>query len=91
MAKKVENEKGFLVLEISRSEMIGKLGRYGSIGICDSCGMPANKGYYIAVLNQWFCEDCFKEWYERATRYKEDEFYEKEKFDFYCKLFRVEV
>ena len=72
MAKKVKNEKGFLVLEITRGELLDALAEYGSIGICDSCGLPVKKGYYIAVLNQWFCEDCYEEWLTGATRYVED-------------------
>lgn len=89
MAKKVENKKGFLVLEITRGELLDVLAEYGSVGICDSCGLPIEKGYYIAVLNQWFCENCFKEWYKTAVRYKEDELYEKEKFELYCQIFGV--
>lgn len=90
MVKKVENEKGFLVLEITRRELIGALAEYGSVGICDSCGKVANKGYYIAVLNQWFCEDCYKEWLMRATRYVEDIPFEEKWFEYYCRLFDVQ-
>lgn len=89
MAKKVENGKGFMVLEIARVELLGVLAEYGSVGICDSCGSPAEKGYYIAVLNQWFCEDCYKEWLMGATRYVEDIPYEKKQFEHYCRLFDV--
>ena len=43
MAKKVENKKGFLVLEITREELLDTLAEYGSVGICDSCGLPVKK------------------------------------------------
>ena len=89
MAKKVENGKGFLILEITREELLDKLAEYGSTGICDSCGLPAGKGYYIAVLNQWFCEDCYKEWLMGATRYVEDIPFEEKWFEYYCRLFGV--
>lgn len=89
MAKKVKNEKGFLVLEITRGELLDALAEYGSIGICDSCGLPVKKGYYIAVLNQWFCEDCYEEWLTGATRYVEDIPYEEKWFEHYCRLFDV--
>lgn len=45
MAKKVDNEKGFLVIEVSAAELSAKAGGYG---ICDYCNTPAEKGYYIA-------------------------------------------
>lgn len=89
MVKKVENGKDFLVLEITREELLDKLAEYGSVGICDSCGIPTGKGYYIAVLNQWFCEDCYTEWLMGATRYEEDIPFEKQWFECYCQLFGV--
>ena len=44
MAKKVDNEKGFLVIEVSAAELSAKAGGYG---ICDYCNTPAEKGYYM--------------------------------------------
>ncbi len=63
MAKKVDNEKGFLVIEVSAAELSAKAGGYG---ICDYCNTPAEKGYYIAVLNQWYCPKCYDEFCKRA-------------------------
>ena len=34
--KKVENEKGFLVFEITREEMLSKLAKYGCRGLQDT-------------------------------------------------------
>lgn len=85
--KDVKNEKGFLVIEITRAEMVNKLAQYGCIGVCDSCMTAPEVGYYIAVLNQWFCKECFDSWYERAVRYKEDIPYEEKNYEVYKRLF----
>lgn len=90
MARIVKNYKGFKILEIKREEMLDKLSRYGSLGICDSCMRPASVGYYIAVINQWFCEDCYKDFLKTIDRYEEDERIENKNFEHYCKIFNVE-
>ena len=72
MANIKDNKKGFKVIQISRKELVEELGQYGAIGICDYCNETASTGYYIAVLNQWFCPKCYQAWYHRATYYPED-------------------
>ena len=64
MARIVENPKGFKVIELSRLEIVHNI--WGSMGICDCCNETAPTGYYIAVLNQWFCPKCYAEWLEYA-------------------------
>ena len=86
MAKKVDNEKGFLVIEVSAAELSAKAGGYG---ICDYCNTPAEKGYYIAVLNQWYCPKCYDEFCKRAKYYQEDTGTEKRNYELYSKLFVV--
>ena len=54
MAKIVDNPKRFKVIELSRNE----LAKIGGIGICDRCNGTSNTGYYVAVLNCWFCPKC---------------------------------
>ena len=54
MANIKENKKGFKVIQVSRSELMDKLGLYGAMGVCDRCNETTSTGYYIAVLNQWF-------------------------------------
>lgn len=44
-------------------------------------------GYYIAVLNQWFCPKCYQAWYHRATYYPEDAKVENRNFEFYKNIF----
>lgn len=56
-----------------------------SVCICDRCGrpcLPSDKGYFIAVLNQWFCEQCYQEWQKRAIWYVEDADVERKNFNF---------
>lgn len=60
MANIKDNKKGFKVIQISRKELVEELGQYGAIGICDYCNETASTGYYIAVLNQWFCPKCYQ-------------------------------
>ncbi|MBR5835188.1 MAG: demethylase [Bacteroidales bacterium] len=86
--KKVENKQGFLVLEVSRAVIMGALANYGSTGICDSCAQSTDSGYYIAVLNQWFCPKCYEAWLSRAVRYVADVPIEERRFKFYEAVFR---
>lgn len=83
----VENEKGFRVLKIDRTELLSKTARFGVIGVCDRCGHAPHTGYYVAVLNYWLCPDCFRNWYQDAEHYEEDLAYEEKKYRSYRKLF----
>ncbi len=89
MAKIAENEKGFRVMEITRSELLCVLQEHGSIGICDDCGERSPRGYYVAVLNRWLCPECYRKWYEGAVNYPEDRKYEEGNFNMYRQLFEV--
>lgn len=86
MAKVVDNKKGFKVIEVSFIECV----QWGGLGICDSCATPALKGYYVAVLNQVLCEDCYKEWCERAIYYPEDKRIEERNFKQYKQILNIE-
>lgn len=81
MAKIIENKKGFKIIRIDRSELIERLAGYGCVGICDRCSLPSVAGYYIAVLNQWFCQNCFYDWYITAVNYPEDRRIEESNFN----------
>lgn len=66
MAKIYENEKGFKIIEVTAREML----KIGCGDICDYCGeQQMDNGYYVAVLDQWFCPTCFEIWYENAINY----------------------
>lgn len=85
MAKILENKKGFKVIQMSYAEISILTGN--PCPICDMCANPkVAQGYYIAVLNQWFCKKCYNEWYERAEFYPEDARIENEHFEFYKNL-----
>ena len=81
MAKEISNHKGFKIIEMSSSEAIEV---FGGVGICDSCNgnhQKDYKGYYIAVLNRFYCQQCYDEWIERAKKYAEDEGVELNNFE----------
>ena len=81
--KEFLNDKGFLVLEVSRERMIQRL---GCQGICDTCLCIPEIGYYVAVLNMWLCKDCFNEWYSDAERFKEDIYIEEKNYENYKRI-----
>lgn len=85
MAKKVECGK-FLVIEVSREECI----MWGGAAICDSCNATSGIGYYIAVLNSWFCPKCYEEWKKDAKWYSSDFQIEKRNYQVYAKMLGVE-
>lgn len=76
MAEIVKNRKGFKVMKMNLFE----INYIGGFGICDWCGNTSTEGYYIAVLNQWYCPKCYNEWYLRATYYPEDAVIENRNF-----------
>ena len=80
MAHKVENEKEFLILKTSRSEIVSL--HPMNLGICDRCcSSKETEGFYVAVLNYWMCSKCYEEWYNKAERYPEDISFETMKFN----------
>lgn len=86
MAKQVEFGK-FLIIECTGLELYAVC---GSPGICDWCAQPRRKGYYIAVLNQWYCAECFEDWKKRAKYYPEDADVERRNFNYYASLFSLD-
>lgn len=86
MARNVENDKGFLVIEVTMSEVANV---FGGLGICDACNKNAALGFYVAVLNQWFCPACYEEWYNRAKYYQEDASIERKNYEFYSKRLKL--
>lgn len=93
MAKRIENSKGFLIIEMTPEEAIAicKFGYFGEL-ICDDCNKSIKNEenvYYIPVLNRVFCKQCYEDWLNSATRYDEDINYENEHFEFYAKLLNI--
>lgn len=85
MAKIVPNDKGFKVIQMSYAEISRLTGNV--LPICDSCAKPdVSMGYYIAVLNQWFCKRCYNNWYKDAKFYPEDTLIENRNYEYYKNL-----
>ena len=85
MARKVDCGL-FLVIEATRAEMHRAC---GSPGICDYCGKVSDNGYYIAVLNSWYCPKCYKRWRTSARPYDSDKPIERRNFQYYGTLLGV--
>ena len=87
MAKIVNNDKGFKVISLS-TEDAASLG-FGIDGSGTCICMHCNKGclsgdiYYIAVLNDTMCKNCYERWIKSATRYAEDIPIENRNFNHY--------
>lgn len=87
MAKVIQSEKGFKLIETSRLEIV----ELGGLGICDSCGNTAETGVYIAVLNSWYCKECFEKWHKRAKHYAQDSRIEERNFNVYKSLLSPKI
>ena len=87
MAKIVEFDR-FKVIKSSAKEMFEAV---GSPGICDYCSERPEHGYYIAVLNKWFCPKCWKEFKKRAVWYPEDAQIEERNFKHYAFCLGINV
>ena len=85
MARRIEFKK-FLIIECTAHELYAAC---GGPGICDYCGRPSDRGYYIAVLNQWFCPGCFNQWKLTARYYPSDAHIEQKNFNFYAPRFNI--
>jgi hypothetical protein len=87
MAVIVDNPKGFKVIETSMTECFN----WGGMAVCDSCNESSNKGYLIAVLNAWYCPECYNEWLNEAVRYEEDVVYENTTFNSFRRILNIET
>lgn len=96
MAKKVKNNKGFHIIELTVDEAINKA-QFGFATeiICDQCNkLIENKDeviYYIAVLNMAFCKECYKEFIDNSDHYEEDEDYEIEQYNVVAELLGLDL
>ena len=88
MMQEVDNSKGFKVLRVSRKRMLDRLGKYGCLGICDFCADSSEYGYYVAVLNQWICQECYDEWLRSAINYQEDRKIEQRNYETYKSILK---
>ena len=93
----VHNNKGFKVLQLTPKESLllnfGVIENNQHLVICAGCNNSCNDSiYYISVLNDCMCENCFKEWLEDATYYIEDKHFEDQMFNhYYMRLKYIEI
>ncbi|NJB38131.1 demethylase [Croceivirga sp. JEA036] len=85
MANIHTNDKGFLIIKMTREEFLS----IGGLSRCDGCNTPMNEGYYIAVLNYAYCEKDFHSWYQRAERFPEDASFERRNFNGMCQIMNI--
>ncbi|MDU2156359.1 hypothetical protein [Clostridium sp.] len=94
MVQKQKNKNGLIYYKINNEDQL-KLILFRILGFsCDSCNKTIEKVYYIPVLNWGMCEECFQDWKNRAIKYAEDEWFEKQNvtwFEEQCKKCSVEV
>lgn len=88
MAKIIKTNKKFLIIEMSRMEAIATFhfidesDAEGYTGCrCDWCNKQPETGFYIAVLNSWYCKPCYEEFYNRAVWYNSDKKIEEANFE----------
>lgn len=87
---KLTNFKEFKVVECTGRELMTAFKT--CYCICDNCGTvksPSDNGYYIAVLNRWYCEKCYEEFKARARYYDEDKPYEDHNIEIAKRLFNL--
>lgn len=90
MAKKIKTEKDFLVIKMNmkEAESIG-FGLGGGACICMDCNNVCYDDiYYVAVLNDTLCEECYNEYIKEATYYPEDSEIEQKNYDFYISMLK---
>lgn len=72
MAKQIQNDKGFLVIQCTAAEIM-KI-ENGALGLCDNCCGPSTYGYLPCVLgHRYYCAKCYAAWIARAVNYPEDQ------------------
>ena len=80
MAKQWENKKRLLVVKMSWREYVAATDTFG---ICDCCGSSDfdEGGYYVALVNDWYCKTCFDAYYSGAVRASSDLIKERENWN----------
>ena len=99
MAKKYDNDKGFLIIEMSfdEADLICNFGF--SINektkiVCDNCNNQFDdndKIYYFAVLNRALCKECTDDIINNQDRYPEDIPYEIRHYNYYAEKLNLEL
>ncbi|MBQ2397625.1 MAG: hypothetical protein II304_11430 [Bacteroidales bacterium] len=79
MAKQLQNNKGFLVIQMPWREYVAITDSFGQ---CFCCGDYDSDMifYYVATVDSFFCPKCYELWYSSAVNYKVDR--PKEQYNF---------
>ena len=104
MAKRYDNDKGFLVIEMSYEEARDICGFgityvsedtgliYDHKLLCDTCNNSITDNvYYVAAINRVLCKECCDDIIANQKRYKEDIPYEKRHYNYYAEGFNLEL
>lgn len=84
MADYLKTDKGFLVIKMSQEEAEALNFGISEGCLCMHCNNIIKEPiYYVAVLNDTMCEECYNKWYETATYYPEDSYIENKNFNYY--------
>lgn len=99
MAKKYDNDKGFLIIQMDCLEAsltcnfgINK-GTLAKIVHCDNCNNeidPFEDVFYFAVLNRAMCKECCDDIIANINRNPEDIEYEKAHYNYYAEKLKLE-
>ena len=79
MANLWKNDKQFKIIKMSWKEYVAST---DSWGLCSCCGDNSAEEslYYVALIDDAYCQKCFDAYYQGAKRYKGD--VEKEQANF---------
>lgn len=100
MAKKYNNDKGFLIIEMSFDEATllcnfgCQVSEDNNIVVCDNCNNKFDKEdkiYYFAALNRAFCKECTDDIIANQKRYEDDIPYEVKHYNYYAKKLNLEL
>lgn len=91
MASIVDNKKSFKVIKLSKAEAEELGWWYADEFLCVQCNEDICNAdmYYVAVLNDILCEDCFNTWLETARNYPEDRAIENKNFLLYARMLGI--
>lgn len=86
MAKKFENDKGYLIIEMSPEE--AEIAGFPlEVQSCMECGNRiTDKVYYIAVMNNLVCGECLESWMDDDIYDEADQPDELENYQYRAKL-----
>jgi hypothetical protein len=103
MAKKYDNDKGFLVIEMNYEEARDICGFgityvnedtgvvYDHKLLCYTCNNSITDNvYYVAAINHALCKECCDDFIKNIDRHPEDIPYEKRHYNYYAEKLNLE-